>query len=171
MGLLKAADNLKMWVEVPGFPGFDVEVCYLTPAHIKSLQQKATKRQINRQTRQVEDVVDTELLSKLMVRDMIGNWRGLTVEHLEKMMPLAPEARQAIAERGELPFSADDLEALVEYTYSRSFMDPMTELATDMESWREAEETLARKNSGGSVATSEPEPGHGAATTASGPVS
>jgi len=150
MGLLKAVDDLQVWIEVNGHPGFDILVKYLTPAQIKRLSDRATKRQVNKATRQIEEVVDNDLLSKLMIREMIVDWRGLSVKHLEEMMPLDKDSKKSIEtdHKGELPFSDDDLETLAEVTYSRSMMDQVMEVCTDMGAFREVQKASLGNESG-----------------------
>jgi hypothetical protein len=148
MSILKAKSDLTLWVDVPGFLDFEIKVKYLTPANIKVIRDKATKTQLNKQTRQMEEVVDDDLMARYMVREMIQDWRGLTVKTLQTMMPLSEESATAINEEydGELPFTNEDLETLVDFTYSRSFMDRVTELSTDMEEWRRVEEESTGKD-------------------------
>ena len=148
MSILKAKSDLTLWVDVPGFLDFEIKVKYLTPANIKVIRDKATKTQLNKQTRQMEEVVDDDLMARYMVREMIQDWRGLTVKTLQTMMPLSEESANAIDEEydGELPFTNEDLETLVDFTYSRSFMDRVTELSTDMEEWRRVEEESTGKD-------------------------
>ena len=45
MGLLEVGNEPTVWVEVPGYPGFDIYVKYLTPQTLKRLGEKATKKQ------------------------------------------------------------------------------------------------------------------------------
>ncbi len=149
-GLLEVGNEPEVWIQVHGYEGFDVLIKYVTPQNIRSLNDQATSKTLNRQTRAMEDTVDQDLLGKLMVEEMVQNWRGLTIEHLEKMMPLSAESKKAIkAAGGELPFTPVDLKTLTDYAYSKDFMDVVMELATDLEALREAEEVQRSKNSDG----------------------
>ena len=148
--ILSIGEALKVWVQVPGYPGWDVLVQYLTPAKVKLLSEDATTKKLNRQTRQMEDKVDNEILAKLMTKAMILDWRGLTTAMLRDLVPV-PDAVNAKLEKehgGKLPFSPEDLEVLVENTYSRSFMDTVMECATDLHTMREMEKRALEKNSG-----------------------
>ena len=161
MALLSIGEDPCAWVEVPGYPGFDMYIKYLTPEVIRGLRRRATTAKRNKQTRAMEDSVNDELLSKLMVKEIIMEWRGLSLKHLDKLVELSPEARASIEKQKDkcLPFDEDDLETLVDNTYSREFMENILDLATDLQAFREIQKTVTAKNSGGSSPTPEQEVG------------
>jgi len=154
MGILQVAESPKVWIAVPGYPNFDLQVQYLSPAEIKKVSKRCSRQELNKQTRQYEEVVDNELLAKELTRAMILSWRGLTVEYLTDMMPVSDDTAREIEEEhdGELPFSESDLATLVEHTYTRSFMDLVMEAAMDLHRMREYEKVQLEKNSDASPA-------------------
>lgn len=138
--LLKAGTAPQFWVEVAGLDPFKVYVRYMSPSTVKAIAEKATKTKLNKESRQMERVQDAEEYSKLMCRAMVVDWEGLTVDVLDKMMPLDHESREAIAAlEGGLPFGTEELDVLVENTYSTSFMNQVIEIATDLQVMREVE--------------------------------
>jgi len=155
MGILQVAESPKVWVAVPGYPDFALEIQYLSPAEIKKVSKRCSRQELNKQTRQYEENVDNELLAKELTRAMILNWRGLTVEYLIDMVnPSAETIGEIESEHGgELPFSESDLATLVEHTYTRSFMDLVMEVAMDLHRMREYEKIQLEKNSDASPTT------------------
>lgn len=148
MGLISTGDAPEVWAEVnPEFPEFEVLVQYLSPTAAKKISDAATTKQVNRRTRQIEDVVDNEKYARLMVKEMVQDWRGLKLDYLEQMVPLSDESRKAIAkEGGEVPFSADDLAFLSDNTYARSFLDGVMALSMDLEAMVRAQRMTSEKN-------------------------
>lgn len=75
-----------------------------------------------------------------MCRNMIIDWGGLTLEVLEKILPVDKGSAAEIAALEDgLPFSQEHLEVLTENTYSTSFMDQIIKVATDLNAAKEAE--------------------------------
>lgn len=161
MGLIEIGADPEVWAEVnPAFPGFEVKVRYLSPGSAKKINEQATSKQVNRRTRQMEDAVDNERYARLMVKSMVMDWRGLKLEHLEEMLPLTETAKDAVrAAGGEVPFSADDLEMLADNSYSRSFLDGVLDLATDLEAMQRAKKLVTEGNSADSPHTPATQPG------------
>ncbi len=150
MGLLKPAESPKIWFEVIDLEPFEIEVQYLSPEDMRRLTTASTRNVLDKNTRAVVPQVDSEGLSKLMVKSMVKGWRGLSVDVLKKLMPLAPDVEEAIeAAGGELKFSPEDLQFLVDNTYASAFMKAIMDLATDMQEFRKAELAIAAKNSVG----------------------
>lgn len=147
-GVLSVGKAPIVWVAVPGFAPWEIRIKYLDPQAVKKLSASYTEKRMNPKTRQYEDVLNQEAFSKAMTREMIQDWRGLTLPVLEKMLPLNDEAKRKIQDdfNGELPFSEDDLSTLVDYTYTRNFMETVMEVATDLQRVREYEEQQLEKN-------------------------
>jgi len=149
-GILKKAKSPHVWFEVASLEPFEIEVMYLSPDDLRNINLACTKNIVDKVTHQVVPNVDSEAVSKLMIKTMIKGWRGLTIDVLKNLMPLAPESEAAINETGgELPYSDEDLEFLAENTYATGFMSAVMKLATDMQAFRQAELALIAKNSVG----------------------
>jgi transcription termination factor NusB len=148
MGLISTGDAPEVWAEVnPEFPDFEVLVQYLSPAAAKKISEAATSKQVNRKSRQVEDVTDNDKYARLMIKEMVRDWRGLQLGYLEQMVPLSEDSRKSIKkEGGEVPFSVEDLEFLADNTYARSFLDGVMELSMDLEAMVRAQRMSAEKN-------------------------
>lgn len=138
--ILKVGDAPEFWVDIAELAPFKVKVRYLTPKAVRAISEQSTRPKLNKTTRQMEEVSDSDLYSKLMCRNMIIDWGGLTLEVLEKILPVDKGSAAEIAALEDgLPFSQEHLEVLTENTYSTSFMDQIIKVATDLNVAKEAE--------------------------------
>jgi hypothetical protein len=150
MGLLKPTTSPRIWFEIHGLDPFEVLVQYQTPEEMRAINQACQRNVLDKATRQIVKETDNEAVSKLMIRSMVKDWRGLTPAALKKLMPLDAETEAAIVEAGgTLVFSDDDLQFLADHTYANSFMGAIMDLATDMQAFRKIEEAMLVKNSVG----------------------
>lgn len=147
-GVLSVGQAPIVWVPVPAFSPWEIRIKYLDPQTVKRLSAQYTEKRMNQKTRQFEDHLNQEGFSKAMTKEMIQEWRGLTLEVLDKLLPLNEATRTKIREEmdGVLPFSQDDLTTLVDYTYTRNFMETVMDVATDLQRVREFEEQQLEKN-------------------------
>jgi len=152
--ILEVAESPKAWIPVPGYPGFRLNVKYLSPADIKRLGKSCSRQELNRQTRAYEEVTDNELLAKQMTKEMIQGWDGFKADYLKDMMPVAQATLDRLNDEfdGMVPFDADNMQVVVDNTYTRSFMDLVMEAAMDLRRMRELEDAHLEKNSDASPA-------------------
>ena len=105
-----------IWDEFPGFPGFEVQLAYLTRDELMKLRSKAVTNKVNRKTRAVEEDLDSELFQQLYIQAVIKGWKGLKYKYLEKMVPVDLSSIEKDEEDnyiGELDFTADNAEVLM----------------------------------------------------------
>jgi len=152
--LLIIGSDPEEWIEIDEVRGLDMLVKYLSPETIRSLRKRATTKQRNKATRQMEDVVDDDKLAKMMVKHVVLDWRGMTVDALEKLVPLTPESRKNIGKlKKGLPFSEEYLELLLDNAYGGQFLQTVIEVSMDLGLMKEIERERLSKNSKGSSAT------------------
>lgn len=96
-------DKIEAWVPVDGYPGFEVKLAYLSRPEIDKIRKSVTKPTLNRKTRAMEDTVDTDMFSKILVKESILDWKGFTLEHALSLLPI------------ELPKGAD-VTSTIEFT-------------------------------------------------------
>lgn len=146
--LLVIGSDPEEWIEIDQIPGLDMQVRYLAPETIRGLRKRCTTKRRNKNTRQMEDYVDEDKLAKLMVKHVVRDWRGMTVERLEQLVPLADESRAKIKKLGKkgLPFSEDYLEILLDNAYGGQFLQTVIEISMDLGEMKEIERVRLSKN-------------------------
>lgn len=100
-----------IWDEFPGYPGFKVQISYLTRDELMKIRSKALTSKVSRKTRQVEEELDSELFQKLYIQAVIKGWEGLKYEYLAKMVPV--DLSQVPEGEEELEFSISNAEVLM----------------------------------------------------------
>ena len=73
-------------VEYPGYPGFKVNVCFLSREELVKLRKKATK--IVYKNRVATDELNEDLFLSLYVQATIKGWEGLKLSILPKLAPV-----------------------------------------------------------------------------------
>lgn len=74
--------------EFPGFPGFNVNLCFISREELVKLRKKASRTKIDKKTRQTVDEVDEELFLQVYVESVVKGWEGLSLETLAQLMPM-----------------------------------------------------------------------------------
>lgn len=155
MGILKLGSIAPLDVEIDSvrFPGWTLKLQWLPPKRLTDIREAntATKRKRGVET----SVTDSRKVSEDMCKEMILGWTGFKAEYVAKMIPLDAGVRAQIEAfpGGCLPYSLEDLNTLVEATYSVEFLDEVVNICTNFEKMQTAREEAARKNSSGSQPT------------------
>jgi hypothetical protein len=88
-------------VEYPGYPGFKVNLCFLSREELVKIRKKATK--ITWKNRQQSEELNEDLFLSLYVQSTVKGWSGLKLSILQKLAPVDLKAQK-------------DLEATLDYT-------------------------------------------------------
>ena len=83
-------DKLEAWVQVEGFPGFEVKLSYLARPELEKIRKSVTRMSLNKRTRAMEEEVDSEAFTKVLVKASILDWKGFTLAHAMKLLPIEP---------------------------------------------------------------------------------
>lgn len=81
------ATNRVVEVEYTPIKGFKVKLKYLSREEQIKLTQLATKKKLNKQTRQMEDELDGDKFLELWAEQAIVGWSGLKIKHLPEFYP------------------------------------------------------------------------------------
>lgn len=73
-------------VEYPGFPGFNINLGYMSRETLLTLRKKATKTTFK--GRQVQEDFNEDLFLELYVDHAIKNWGGLKFKYVELLVPV-----------------------------------------------------------------------------------
>jgi hypothetical protein len=153
--LLEIGTDPEEWIDIDTISGLEMQVRYLSPEVIRGLRKRATSKVRNKSTRQMEDVVDDDKLAKAMVKHVVRDWRGMTVERLEQLVPLSAASSAKIKKLGKkgLPYSEDYLEVLLDNAYGGQFLQTVIEISMDLGVMKDIARERLSKNSGGSSDT------------------
>ena len=79
-------DTKSAWIDFPGCPGFQVEVCNLSRKELVNLRKRCIAQKFDRKTRQMVEELDEEKFVKEFSNATIKNWRGLKLKYLEDLI-------------------------------------------------------------------------------------
>ena len=83
--------GIKVWLEYPEAPGFEVEIAYIDKQEMMRIYQRSTIKRWNSQERKNEEELDRTKLTKELAERVVTSWRGLTVENLRRLYPVQVE--------------------------------------------------------------------------------
>lgn len=112
--------------EFPGFPGFVVQLSFLSRETLVSIRKKATKTSFK--NRQPTEELNDELFLQLYVQASIKGWKGLQLAYLEQLAPVDLSAQKDMT--AELEYSEDN--ALFLMKSSANFDSWVSEQVTDL---------------------------------------
>ena len=82
-------NKLEAWIEMEGFDGFEVKVAYLTRDEIQKIRNLVTRTSWSPKTRQKEETIDNELFISEFVKAGVKDWKGFTLRHAARLLPIA----------------------------------------------------------------------------------
>ena len=124
-------DTKAVWIDFPGLKGFEVEVVNLSRKELTGLRKKCTTTKFDRKTRQAQEELDEEKFVSEFSRAVIKNWKGLTLAHLETLLLVDIEGKDA---NSELEYNEDNAETLV--SSSTEFDTWLNEVVFDLDNFR-----------------------------------
>lgn len=97
--------------EYPGFPGFMVELCFLSREEMIKLRKRCVATKFNRRTRQPEEELDEEKFAAEYTQAVVKGWKGLKVSYLEEL--LLVDTSTLPADMKELVYTSDNAATLM----------------------------------------------------------
>jgi hypothetical protein len=92
--------------EYPGFPGFFVDLCFLSRDEMLKLRKRCVTTKFNRRTRQPEEELDEDKFAVEYTQAVIKGWKGLKVSYLEEL--LLVDTSSLPADMKELVYTQDN---------------------------------------------------------------
>jgi len=111
-------------VEFPGFPGFVIDISFLTREALVKIRKDSTKQSFK--NRQQTDEVDDQVFLQLYVKAAVKGWKGLKLSYLEQLAPIETAGNPD----DELAYDEDNALALMKS--SASFDAFISEKVTDL---------------------------------------
>lgn len=124
-------DKLEAWVAVDGFPGFEVQLAYLSRPELERIRKSVTKLELNKRSRAMEETIDTDAYTKVLVKASVIGWKGFTFEHALKLLPIELDG---VDPATEIDFSPEEAFLLVKN--SPQFDSWLNEVIYDLDSFR-----------------------------------
>ncbi len=120
-------------VEYPGYPGFKINISFLSRETLINIRKKATKTTFK--SRQPAEELDDKLFLSLYVSAAVKGWTGLKLKYVEQLAPIDlgsadPEAELAFSEEEALQLmqASADFDAFISNTVTElsNFATPST---------------------------------------------
>ena len=112
-------------VEYPGFPGFVVDLAFLSRETLLSIRKKSTKTSFK--NRQAAEEFNEDLFLQLYVENAVKGWSGLKLSYLEQLAPVDLTGQKM---EDELNYTAEN--ALYLMKNSSNFDAFVSEQVTDL---------------------------------------
>ena len=121
-------------VEYPGFPGFKVDVSFLSRETLVGIRKKATKTTFK--NRVTSDELNDDLFLQLYVQASVKGWKGLKLSYVEQ---LAPVDLTGMNPDDTLEFSEEN--ALMLMKNSSNFDAFISETVTDLGNFQKSSDS------------------------------
>lgn len=99
-------------VEYPGFPGFELQLTYLSRDEMLKIRKKSVTTKFDRKTRQPIEELDEKLFLQEYTKSIIKGWKGFKLKYVAQMLPIDED--KIVNPENELPYSHDNAMALME---------------------------------------------------------
>lgn len=124
-------DTKSAWLDFPGCPGFQVEVCNLSRKELVNVRKRCVAQKFDRKTRQMIEELDEDKFIKEFTSATVKGWKGFKLKYLEDLVLVDlgdndPEA--------EVDYSQDQAEVLVQN--STEFDNWINEVVFDLANFR-----------------------------------
>lgn len=74
------------WVDFPGCPGFQVEVCNLSRKELVNVRKRCVAQKFDRKSRAMLEDLDEDRFVKEFTKATVVGWRGLKLDYLQDLV-------------------------------------------------------------------------------------
>jgi len=124
-------DTKSAWLDFPGCPGFEIEVCNLSRKELVNLRKRCVAQKFDRKTRQMIEELDEDKFVKEFTQATIKGWKGFKLAYLEDLLLVDLKDNDPEA---TLDFSMDQAQVLVQN--STEFDNWINEVVFDLANFR-----------------------------------
>jgi hypothetical protein len=126
-------NKLEAWIPFDGMPGFELKLAYLSREELNKIRLASTRITFNPKSKVKEENVDSEIFVKEYIKACILDWKGFTLEHASKLLPI--EVPKGVDLQEEIEFSTEDA---MELTRNSNIFDSwLSEVVSDLEAFRQ----------------------------------
>lgn len=79
-------DTKSAWLDFPGCPGMQVEVCNLSRKELVNVRKRCVAQKFDRKSRQMIEDLDEDKFVKEFTKATIRGWKGFKLEYLEDLL-------------------------------------------------------------------------------------
>jgi hypothetical protein len=124
-------DTKSAWLDFPGCPGFQVEVCNLSRKELLNLRKRCIAQKFDRKTRQMIEELDEDKFVVEFAKATIKGWKGLKLQYLEDLILVDLKGQDPEA---ELDYDAEQAEVMIQN--STEFDNWINEVVFDLANFR-----------------------------------
>lgn len=124
-------DTKSAWMDFPGCPGFEVEVCNLARKELLALRKRCISQKFDRKTRQMVEELDEDKFVVEFSKATIKGWKGLKLKYLEDLILVNLNEQDL-----ELELEYDEEQAQVMVQNSTEFDNWINEVVFDLANFR-----------------------------------
>ena len=99
-----------VYIEMPGFEGFEVKLTYLAREELLKLRNRIVKQVLNKKTRAYEEQLDNDKFLVEYCKAIIKGWKGLKYKYLEELLLVDTSS---VDLEDELPYTNENAELLM----------------------------------------------------------
>ena len=135
-------DTKSVWIEYPGFSGFEVEVTNLSRKELEKLRKRCIVTKFDRATRVPHEDLDGDKFAKEFSKATIKGWKGFKLDYLQSLILINTEGLDL---EEELEYTEENAEMIV--TGSIEFNGWLNEVVFDLDNFRDEREGKSKGKS------------------------
>jgi len=112
-------DTKSAWLDFPGCPGFEVEVCNLSRKELMALRKRCIAQKFDRKSRQMIEDLDEEKFVTEFTKATVHGWKGLKLKYLEDLILV--------------DLSSQDVESILDYDQEQAEL--LVSNSTEFDNW------------------------------------
>jgi hypothetical protein len=124
-------DTKSAWLDFPGCPGFQVEVCNLSRKELVAVRKRCVSQKFDRKSRQMMEELDEDKFIKEFTAATVKGWKGFKLKFLEDLILVDLKGNDLEL---EVEYSPDQAEVLVQN--STEFDNWINEVVFDLANFR-----------------------------------
>ena len=124
-------DTKSAWLDFPGCPGFQVEVCNLSRKELVAVRKRCVSQKFDRKSRQMMEDLDEDKFIKEFTSATVKGWKGFKLKFLEDLILVDLKGNDLEL---EVEYSPDQAEVLVQN--STEFDNWINEVVFDLANFR-----------------------------------
>lgn len=127
-------DDLTVWADFPGYPGFEVNIRYISRDIARKLREENTENVWDSTLKRSREKLKEDQFISAFAKKSVVDWKGLTVKNLRRLLPVKDDLPEGVTDETELDYSEEAAEYLI--NKSPTFDSWVNDIVMDLESFR-----------------------------------